>query len=104
MCLLRWRGATPPPGLSTVMRLSWRGPRRLWAGEVSAQAVAGEGARALEPSGVVRLGVGDIDLAAHRIDDHRVQDGADAGEDAARSLDLPRRVRGGVDHEHVLVG
>src|SRR5438309_887711 len=34
MCLLRWRGATPPPCDSTVILLSWRWPRRLWPANV----------------------------------------------------------------------
>ena len=72
--------------------------------QVPAQAVPCEDPGALEPIDVVRVGVGDIDLPVHGIDDHRVQDGADALEEAARSWELVRRVGHGVEHEHVLVG
>ena len=100
MCLLRCRGATlgvPPPAPRGE-----HGDAALV--QVAAQAVPGEGPRALEAVGVVRVGVGDVNLAIHRIDGHRVQDGADALEEAARSGKLARRIGHGVEHEHVLVG
>ena len=60
--------------------------------QVAAHAVAREDPRALEARVVVGLGVGDVDLAVHRIDDHVEQDGADAREEPA----APASWRGGL--------
>ena len=77
------------------MRLSCRWPRRLCPAKVPGPS---------NRVGVVRVGVGDVDLAVHGVDGHRVQDGADALEEAGRARELARRVGHGVEHEHVLVG
>ena len=78
MCLLRCRGATPPPGSSTVMRLSCRWPRRLWPAKVPGPS---------KRTSLSRLGVGDVDLPAHRVDGHVEEDGADALVEAAGAGD-----------------
>ena len=73
MCLFRCRGVTVPRRSSTVIRLSARWPAH-------ACSPAANDARSLEAHVVLRVGVGDVDLAAHRVDGHVEEDGADAGE------------------------
>ena len=98
MCLFRWRGVDRAgAGSMTVMRLSAMWPRTEPRWPWRAMLVP------LEAHVVVRVGVGDVDLAAHRVDRHVEQRGADAGEDARR-LRRPADSARGVDGEHVLVG
>ena len=69
-------------GSSTVIRFSARWPRTAsWPAK---------DARALEALVVARLGVGDVDLPAHRVDGHVEEDGADAGEEAGGAGDAAR--------------
>src|ERR1035438_9469970 len=66
-------------------------------------AVSGVGARTFEAMIVLRIGVADVDRAAHGIDHHIEENGADSSEEPARSGLLDRRVSGRIDHEHILI-
>ena len=78
-----------------MIRLSWRWPRRLWPAKVPGP---------FETLVVPRLGVRDVDLAAHRVHHHVEEDGADAPVVAGGAAELRRRIGVRVDHEDVLVG
>ena len=94
MCLFRWRGETPPPGSSTVMRFWLCWPRTVWPAKI---------AGTLEAVHVPRLGVRDVDLPVHRIDGHVVEDRCRRPRRSRRPRPR-RRIRHRVDGEHVLVG
>ena len=69
---------------------------------VATHAVAGDEAEPFKAALVPGLGVGDVDLPAHGVDGHVVEDGADAAVGAAGDL-AGGRGRG-VEGEHVFVG
>ncbi len=103
------QGSTAGCVIDVLVQVPWGHPARTQHRDpalvqVSPQRLAREDPRALEPLVVLRVGVGDIDLPVHRVDDHVVENGADAGIKPRRTCPLYRRIGQGVDDEDVLVG
>ena len=71
--------------------------------QMAPQAVSGVGAWTFEAMIVLRVGVADVDRAAHGIHNHIEENRADSGEEPARSGLLDRRVSGRIDHEHIFI-